>query len=72
MKPCDTKTQAQYQHYVTLTPSSLVKKRKGMVMQIEKKTLINDRLRISKVFWKIRIPTINNFAVIYRWILLFS
>ena len=38
MKPCDTKTQAQYQHYVTLTPSSLVKKRKGMVMQIEKNT----------------------------------
>ena len=37
MKPCDTKTQAQYQYYVTLTPSSLVKKRKGMVMQIEKK-----------------------------------
>ena len=38
MKSHDTKTQAQYQHYVTLTPSSLVKKLKGMVMQIEKNT----------------------------------
>ena len=31
-------------------------------MQIEK-AQINDRLRISKVSWKFRIPTIYNFAV---------
>ena len=40
-------------------------------MQNEK-ALINDRLRVSKVFWKIRIPTIYNFAEIYLWNLLFS
>ena len=44
---------------------------KGMVMQIEK-ALINDRLRVSKVYWKFRIPTIYNFTVIYPWNLLFS
>ena len=33
-------------------------------MQIEK-ALINDRLRISKVSLKRRIPTVYNFAVIY-------
>ena len=44
---------------------------KGTVMQIEK-ALINDRLHVSKVFWKFCIPTISNFAVIYQWILLFS
>ena len=38
---------------------------KGAVMEIEK-ALINDRLRISKVSWKFHIPTISNFAVIYR------
>ena len=32
-------------------------------MQI-KKALINDRLRVSKVSGKFRIPTIYNFAVI--------
>ena len=37
---------------------------KGTVMQIEK-ALINDRLRVSKVFWKFHIPTIYSFAVIY-------
>ena len=37
---------------------------KGTVMQI-KKALINDHLRVSKVSWKFRIPTIYNFAVIY-------
>ena len=42
---------------------------KGTVMQIEK-PLIKDRLGISKVFWKFRIPTIYNFAVIYPWNLL--
>ena len=36
---------------------------KGTVMQIEK-ALINDRLRISKVSGKFRIPIIHNFAVI--------
>ena len=35
---------------------------KGTVMQIEK-ALINDRLSVSKVSWKFRIPTIYNFAV---------
>ena len=30
---------------------------KGTVMQIEK-ALVNDRLRVSKEPWKIRIPTI--------------
>ena len=39
-------------------------------MQIEK-ALINDRLPISNVFWKLRIPTIHNFAVIYPWNLQF-
>ena len=33
-------------------------------MQIEK-SLINDRLRVSKVLRKFRIPTIYNSAVIY-------
>ena len=37
---------------------------KGTVTQIEK-TLINERLSILKVFWKFRVPTIYNFAVIY-------
>ena len=32
-------------------------------MQIEK-ALINDRLRVSKVSWKFRIPIIYNFGVI--------
>ena len=40
-------------------------------MQIEK-AQINDRLRVSKVSWKFRIPTIFNFAVICQWNLLFS
>ena len=44
---------------------------KGTVMQIQK-TMINDRLRVSKVFWKFHIPTIYNFAIIYPWNLLFS
>ena len=35
-------------------------------MQIEK-ALIKDRLNISKVSWKCRIPTIYSFAVIYPW-----
>ena len=43
---------------------------KGGVMQIEK-ALINDRLRVSKVSWKFRIPTIYNFAGIHPWSLLF-
>ena len=33
-------------------------------MQIEK-ALINDRLSVSRVSWKFRIPTIYNFAVVY-------
>ena len=44
---------------------------KGIVMQIEK-ALINDRLRVSKVFWKFCNPTIYNFAEIYPWNLLCS
>ena len=44
---------------------------KGAVMQLEK-VLINDRLRVSKVSWKFRIPTIYNFGVIYSWNLQFS
>ena len=40
-------------------------------MQLEK-VLINDRLRVSKVSWKFRIPTIYNFGVIYSWNLQFS
>ena len=35
----------------------------GTVTQIEK-TLMNDHIRASEVFWKFRIPTIYNFAVI--------
>ena len=37
---------------------------KSPVMQFEK-PLINDRLRVSKLSGKIRVPTIYNFAVIY-------
>ena len=37
---------------------------KGAVMQI-KKLLINDRLRVSKVSRKFRIPTVYNFAIVY-------
>ena len=44
---------------------------KGIVIQNEK-SLINDRLRVSKVSWKCRIPAIYNFAVIYPWNLQFS
>ena len=40
-------------------------------MQIEK-ALINDRLRVSKVFCKFHSPTIYDFAVIYPWNLPFS
>ena len=39
-------------------------------MLIEK-ALVNDRLRVSKISWKFRIPTIYYFAVIYPWNLLF-
>ena len=34
--------------------------------------LINDRLRVLKVSWKIHIPTIYLSALIYPWNLLFS
>ena len=44
---------------------------KGAVMEIEK-ALINDRLGVSKVPWKFRIPTIYKFGVIYPWNLQFS
>ena len=40
-------------------------------MQIAK-TLINDRLRVPKISWKFRIPTIYNVAIISPWNLLFS
>ena len=39
-------------------------------MQIDK-ALINDRLRVSKVFWKFGIPTIYDFAEITREICYF-
>ena len=42
----------------------LFSKFKGTAMQIEK-ALINERLRVSKVSWKFRIPTIYDFVVIY-------
>ena len=38
---------------------------KGTVMKIAKKKKINDRLRVLRVSWKFRIPTIYNFAAIY-------
>ena len=44
---------------------------KGTVIQIEKARK-NDRLRVSKVFWKFYISTICISAVIYPWSLLFS
>ena len=44
---------------------------KVLVTQIEK-ALINDRLRVSKISGKIRIPTLYAFAVIYPGNLLFS
>ena len=44
---------------------------KGTVMQIEK-TLINDRLSVSKVYWNFRIPIIYNFEETDLWNLLFS
>ena len=44
---------------------------KGTDMQFEN-VLINDRLRVSKVPWKLPISTVHNFAVIYLWNLLFS
>ena len=40
-------------------------------MRIEK-ALINDKLNVSKLSWKFRIPTIYNFSVIYPWNFLFS
>ena len=41
-------------------------------MQIEKALISTERLSISKLSWKFRIPTIYNFAEIYPWSLLFS
>ena len=43
---------------------------KGTVMQIEE-ALTDDRLRVSKVYWKFHIPALYNFAVIYPWNLQF-
>ena len=40
-------------------------------MKIEKKTLINDRLGVSKVSWRFHSPTGYDFAVIYSENLLF-
>ena len=40
-------------------------------MQIEK-SLINNRLCVSKISWKFRIPATYSFAVIYPWNVLFS
>ena len=36
-------------------------------MQIENKALINDSVRVLKVSWKFRTPTIYNFEVINPW-----
>ena len=55
---------------VHLKPTNTCIYIKGAVMRIEK-ALINDRLRVSKVSWKFRIPTISNFAVIYPWKLIY-
>ena len=44
----------------------LVKIIKGTVILVVK-ALINDRLRVSKIFWKFRIPNIYNLAVIFPW-----
>ena len=43
----------------------------GTVIHIEK-TLINDRLRVLKVYWKFHIASVFNIAVIHPWNLLFS
>ena len=48
----------------------LVLSLKGTVVQIEK-SLINDHLLVLKEFWKFCMPTVNNFAVIEPWNLLF-
>ena len=53
------------------TASDDLKLLKGTVIQI-KKVMINDRLRVSKVSWKNRIPIIYNFPLSYRWNLLSS
>ena len=76
-----TKTTLLHINYITshslfiskraVTYASRIPVIKGTVIKIEK-ALINDRLRVSKVSWKFRIPTIYNFAVIYLWNLLFS
>ena len=51
------------------------------VMQIEKalktvmqteKALKSDLLHVTKVSWKIRIPIMYNFAVVYSWNFIFS
>ena len=55
---------------VHLKPTNTCIYIKGAVMRIEK-ALINDRLRVSKISWKFRIPTISNFAVIYPWKLIY-
>ena len=44
---------------------------KVLVTQIEK-AMINDRLRVSEIFKKIRIPALYAFAVIYPQNLIFS
>ena len=44
---------------------------KVLVTQIEK-ALIKDRLRVSKISGKIRIPTLYAFVVIYQRNLIFS
>ena len=43
---------------------------KGTAMQTEK-SLINDRLRVSKVCWNFCILTIYDFTVIYPWVFVF-
>ena len=58
-------------YYHVIRRVGLVGQFKGTFVHIEK-VLINDRVRVSKVSWKFRIPTFYNFAVIYPWNLLFS
>ena len=59
--------------FIVDSPSKLDKGTvsKGTVMQIEK-SLINDRLCVSKVSWTFHIPIIYDLGLIYQWNFLFS
>ena len=51
-------------HFVQISAAVKTLLVEGTVMQIEK-ALIYDPLRVSKVSWRFRIPTILKFAIIY-------